>query len=212
MRRLHPAGYISMEAADEGTMLHARMEESIEAGGALLSGLRPDQQWALRTAMRYRAQVMQQALFDWDLGDFEQEIQEERLWCHVGLTPIYSGQFDYMAMAGKRGLLLDWKFGRFQVSSAEANWQTLGYAVLLWLHYGLEQVRVAIIQPRRSHDEQCTIGEYAGFELKQAHKQLLEHVKESQKGTGKRTPGEHACAFCEAKAICPEAITYFSTL
>lgn len=214
--------------ADEGTLLHAHMEVKPATEANSYPDLQPEQRWAVWEAWRQRDNAI--AAMGWPEKVDLVSLNERRLWVHVGIRPIYSGQFDEtvfplltpeQAMAWDQSLfplddidalLLDWKFGRIVVPPAEINLQVLGYAVALRLHYGFRSVTVAVVQPRAPKEERLTMCRYSGEQLIEAYAVLKEAVYRSRDPHAPRHADEHGCRYCPISHVCEVAWDHYTTL
>ena len=114
------------------------------------------------------------------------------------------GTADCIMIQGETLFVVDFKYGKGVLVSAEENPQMMLYALGAYdackLFYPIKQIRLAIVQPRLPDG----ISEW-GCSLEQ----LLEfgdYVKEKAavafKGDGEFVPGEKQCRFCRAKSQC----------
>jgi len=76
-----------------------------------------------------------------DIGEDGKEIVEET-------TLLTSGTADFVLICGENALLLDWKFGSREVSPAQENTQTIGYAVGIFQKFSqVNTIYARIVQP-----------------------------------------------------------------
>lgn len=129
---------------------------------------------------------------------------EKRIWLFdESLNHIFSGQADRIHVRDDRGLVLDFKTGRDEVTEAAGNWQLRALAVLASEAYGLNEVTVAIIQPWVS--PQVTSARYTQRDLITSSILLRAGLQASKEEFAPRRPGEKQCRYCRAKSVCPEA-------
>ena len=120
----------------------------------------------------------------------------------------YSGQWDALFRVGVDLLVLDWKFGRVAVDSAEANRQ-LEALVPLAAQKANEEgiiyngIYAAIIQPRVAGPASVTF--YDDEAISQAEQRSLAVAKAAMAPDAPRYCSEAACRYCRAKAVCHEA-------
>lgn len=117
--------------------------------------------------------------------------------------PVMSGKVDVMALTKSRGLIVDFKTGRNEVTESARNLQLRSQAVIMAENYGFRPFDVAIIQPWVSSTPD--ICSYTEEDLGIASREVLKILEEAQKPDAKRIPGEKQCDWCRAKRICPEA-------
>ena len=114
------------------------------------------------------------------------------------------GTADCIMIQGETLFVIDFKYGKGVLVSAEENPQMMLYALGAYdackLFYPIKQIRLAIVQPRLPDG----ISEW-GCSLEQLLK-FGDYVKEKAavafKGDGEFVPGEKQCRFCRAKSQC----------
>lgn len=198
-----PETSIGDDWRDEGSTLHDFAEK-----GEVSHTLSDEQQWALRTALDLKEKFYE----DFDIRG--EVFKEKRLWAHKpNLTPLFSGKFDEAVIAEYFASICDYKFGRKPVPPARINVQMLSYAVLLWLRWpGRERYAVAIIQPRVEPELRFSAASYTPDELEEAYQHFLEVLTEADEPGQPRTPSYHACEYCRALHVCPDAFNFFTRL
>lgn len=118
------------------------------------------------------------------------------------LSPLLTGRFDRLYFsAGDNGLLIDWKTGHTGAEVAASNLQLRALAVMAANEYGLNAVRVAIIQPNAA--PQVSVADYDCDDLSTAERLLSAALAAAQSPLSPRKPGAW-CQYCRAKAVCPE--------
>lgn len=134
-------------------------------------------------------------------------VYEQRLWLHDhSLERVLSGMIDVLVIENNRGLVIDYKTGRTEVTEAVGNYQLRGYAVLAQDYHGLDEVTVAIIQPWVS--PQVSVCRYTSDDLRAAREELFIILNAINASDAQRIPGEKQCRYCVARSRCPEAIQY----
>lgn len=105
----------------------------------------------------------------------------------------------------KVGLLVDYKFGRGVVPSAEANLQIRCYCLVAAEHYGLELIYGAVLQPRVSRKVASTV--YGHGDLSAARREIEKAWVECNKPNAPRNPSLDACTYCRglSSLVCEEA-------
>lgn len=218
----------SSEAAAEGTLLHRYMEYLLLEDDAAEEGM--DFSWhdflnsreyesaelnheqvelcgrALRLLDDVKEKIMGRNYSD---SFFSLVSTEERRflsdWIEGGE---YSGQWDALFRVGSDLLVLDWKFGRVAVDSAEANRQ-LEALVPLAAQKANEEgiiyngIYAAIIQPRVAGPASVTF--YDDEAISQAEQDSLAVARAAMDPDAPRYCSEAACRYCRAKAVCHEA-------
>lgn len=113
---------------------------------------------------------------------------------------IFTGQADLILVKGKRGLVIDYKTGRGDTAEAIDNAQLAALAVLVWLRYGVDEIRVAIVQPWAGKP---TIADYTENALLLAKGWLLDTINAASMSTPEDVRAGEWCKWCKAKATCP---------
>ncbi len=127
-------------------------------------------------------------------------IREHRYW----MDQEWSGKPDVVAIDSLSGdgVVIDYKTGRGEVTSAEGNLQLRALAVLVGIHHGLTKVTVAIIQPMAGAPTLC---EYSFEDLIVARAEIGRIVDRINAPNAPRIPSADACKYCKAKPYCVEA-------
>lgn len=119
------------------------------------------------------------------------------------------GTADCIVIADGVMNICDYKHGKGVEVSAVANPQMMLYALgaleLFDGIYDIENVRMAIYQPRRENVSVYAMAK--GDLLKWAEGELSEKAKLAYAGEGEFCAGEH-CKFCKAKAVCRKRAEY----
>ncbi|HVK40313.1 MAG TPA: DUF2800 domain-containing protein [Candidatus Kapabacteria bacterium] len=184
-------------SALDGSMLHE-----------VLAGLRPDtglserHQFVVRRCHEIVEELERELAFPRD-AEGRRVIVEERFWYYdEDHRELYSGQMDYAAVIGSRGLIVDYKTGTGPVTPTAANWQMRASAVLLAHNFELDEVFVAIVQPLAEQD--TSVVRYSREDLRRAEVDILVGLRMANAKDAARTPGDRQCRYCRAKALCPE--------
>lgn len=199
----------SSRYADEGTMLHAVMEQCLRDG---LPPFEPKDFLGYRhpngvTFEREHLHLVDTALNAFtDLASmflgvrFEQEVQVE-----VPQVPGGFGTCDVLGVGSYEGaktlLVADWKFGKGVVVPARANYQLAFYATgALAKEADVEQVMLAIIQPTQEDPLDTWI---ATREWMSLYASILERIPERAQQPNAPLKVGSWCRWCKAAAGCP---------
>jgi hypothetical protein len=132
-------------------------------------------------------------------------VREHRYWMGQDVTgQEWSGKPDVVAIDSLSGdgVVIDYKTGRGEVTSAEGNLQLRALAVLVGIHHGLTKVTVAIVQPLAGAPTLC---EYSFEDLIVARAEVGRIVDRINSPNAPRIPSPDACKYCKAKPYCVEA-------
>lgn len=176
------------EAAAAGTRLHKHMEE----------GTLPEDAEEAEAVAWCRTMESQLALEH--VGATEVLFRERRLFdgCQR-----FSGQADVVFCHEGVALVLDYKFGRVEVASAEANCQLYALALLMFDSFAdVQQVYCGILQPYVSRQRPAVM-RFGRGDVKQLREWLYGKLEEAQRPGAKLCPGEAQCRYCRAAASCP---------
>lgn len=190
-------------AAEEGTMLHKICELLNKGeGGAqeLCAALDAEQSKAIDRAIA----VTDGELYILEGEDYKAEqIYERRLWSKSGL---FSGQADALFVLDNKATIIDYKFGRGEVDSADCNWQLAALAVLVSDNFpNIESVRACIVQPRAlDKDRRFTAVEYSRGDIDAARRALDAAAKTAMSDGAPAKCGAW-CKYCKFASQCPEA-------
>jgi hypothetical protein len=127
-------------------------------------------------------------------------VREHRYW----MAHDWSGKPDVVAIDSLSGdgVVIDYKTGRGEVTSAEGNLQLRALAVLVGIHHGLTKVTVAIVQPLAGAPTLC---EYSFEDSIVARAEVGRIVDRINAPNAPRIPSRDACKYCKAKPYCVEA-------
>jgi hypothetical protein len=191
------------ESADaaKGTDLHAKLEADDTDAESM------SDEWALQRAIEQRDEIVA----EWSQGAPVEIFTELRLGLTViGGTVIvnddtkigihFTGQADYIAICGDRGLIVDYKMLYGQHQDARENSQLRALAVLAAGKWKLLEVRVAKVQPRLGKP---SLADYDAFTLGVAKKALLNALWTADNATPADLKAGDWCQWCKARAACP---------
>lgn len=203
------------EYSEEGTLLHkADAAEQDEAGNMVFFSLSLEQEEVLKAAKEADNDIFQAVIDKMLIHPDEPftEGREEELWFRRGLSPLFPGHPDRWRYYTKRRILIviDKKFGRIEVTPAEANRQLMAYALMKAETIIPSPIHIfpAINQPRLPKMQRITIGEYNPTSLKDAKNHILSiwDNAHNRDGTPRqdapRIASEDACRYCKAKLKC----------
>lgn len=187
--------YEESEWNAEGKLMHAAMARNPEA----LSQLNKGQLWDIDICNREARRLHMEVFGGTKVSGFA---HEKKLAIKLEDDVILSGQLDYFAHDTRQALLIDWKFGRGEVTEAANNLQTRAYAVLLDAFmleegYGMGRVVVALVQPRAPLEDRVTVCEYSGDDIQKARNELKDIAAGIRFSSDQRNPGSH-CRYCKA--------------
>lgn len=186
------------EFARHGTELHAHMEH----------GTTPEDPTDAEAVAWCRETEAALAL-RW-LGDGYESVREQRLWSRGRR---FSGQADdcMFSKDGKTALVIDYKFGRVAVDSAERNHQLAALAVLVRDNYpDVETVYVSILQPFVSMAEPKVVM-FTPEGAAAADEAINRAIDCAEAPGAVLRPSAVACKYCRALATCTAADGYALT-
>ena len=170
-------------AAEEGTLMHEALEKDD------YSKLNEEQAFLCGLCRDYRdgelARLSNPTLY-----------RELKLTIADGLT---FGTADFVAIAGKSGLLMDWKFGRGAVDHADSNAQGCAYALGVFEMFPeLEDLTVHFVQPRRQFISKHT---YTRKDTERMRLRIHTIIRRANARNREEHPGIHCC-YCSKQATC----------
>ncbi len=185
--------------ADMGTRIHAAL-----AGEAV--ALTAEEEAIAEKARDIESRALLEYFNDWPIVT---KVREERLWYRdpLTLTRSWSGQPDLVGIDfGKesRAAVVDYKSLWGTHTEAPSNLQLRCLAVLVAVEYGIENVRVILVQPNGW--PKYTVADYGPAELRQAEDEIAALMEDVQREGHPRTPSAKACRYCRARHVCAEAI------
>lgn len=203
----------SSTAASEGTLLHAYMEQLLTGEPWEGTPLTAEQVELCERALRLLDGVKEMIERDNPGAAFHLVSTEERVFYrNLFGTAYYSGQWDALFEVNCPDssfmMVADWKFGRVEVDSAEANRQLEALVPLVAqkehddyvVHQG---IYAAIIQPRVAGP--ASVAFYDAEAIDKAEQRSLAVAKAATAPDAPRYCSEAACRYCRAKAVCHEA-------
>ncbi len=170
-------------AAEEGTLMHEALETDD------YSKLNEEQAFLCGLCRDYR---------DGELAKLPDAAQyrELRLTIADGLT---YGTADFVAVAGKVGVLMDWKFGYGAIEPAESNAQGCAYALGVFEKFPeLEELSVHFVQPRRQYISTHT---YTREDTERMRLRIDTIVRRANAKNKEEQPGQQCC-YCRKQATC----------
>jgi hypothetical protein len=188
----------------EGTLLHA-----YDANPALERAvLSPNQQDLLRIAAEADEFVFERVKEQFGISAEEpfMEWREKDLLALHGEEEETPGHSDRMRYYDQLKLLviIDKKFGYKEVTPAAANYQLRVYAIGGAEMVDVDNVVVAITQPRLSYYQRVTMAAYSQQDVLASALELTAIRKASRDPDAPLHAGEEQCRYCKAKTKCPE--------
>ena len=192
---------VASKYAQEGTILHACMEELLADGelGDVIA------RHGLTEAQGDKLKFCLDALDEIDPRQemtFVQEVEVE--FEGVKWLDGVFGNADLIGRLGSRAIVLDWKFGDGVMVDAEENYQGLFYAAaamktakVQWAFEGATEIEIVIVQPPRVSRWVTTFRRVHEFE-----RELVNAVRVAAEPEPPTAVGDW-CRWCTAKPICP---------
>ena len=182
--------------AEEGTMAHDLMELALKSGRPCRDFTVYDQDMAdfVQVYVDYVNSLRKpgDALFIEHRVDFSE-------WVPEGF-----GTADTIIIIGDTIIIVDLKYGKGVQVFVKDNPQPLLYALGAYAAFGFlfepKTIRMAIVQPRLDHIDECEI---SITDLLKFGEEIRQAALDTQNPNAKRVPGEKQCKFCKAKATCP---------
>jgi len=176
--------------ADSGTKIHAWLEGQPDVK------LSDDEMQTATLCSDLQKSLVNKFFGDEKLNFFK----ELRIWATFdGLK--HSGKADLVVVGDKFALILDYKTGRNEATIPAKNLQLRDLAALLCIEIGINNVKVAVVQPWATmNPEVC---EYDEPSLKQAADEMKNRVRASNDISSKKIPGAKQCQYCRARGFCP---------
>lgn len=198
-------------AAEEGRMLHRVMDLTIKDANdaeraeldALLKSLNDEQMAAYQTAVKLVSESVLREHNAYN-GD-TMETFEKRFWAK---SKLFSGQGDAVFTRDNgEATIVDYKFGRGEVESAERNYQLAAMAVLLADNFGgLRTIRAMIIQPRAlDKNKRITECVYTIDDIDAAREAINAACKEAVEYAQPRQKCGYWCNYCPSAYRCKAA-------
>lgn len=175
------------DAAAMGTRLHAHLE----------NGTTPDDAEEAEAVAWCRETELKIVRHLFPAG--ARVMREIRWWSQAG---DFSGQGDAVYTDGVTALVLDYKFGRGDVTEPARNWQLKGLAVLAFEQLGVQHVIVGILQPFVSRSLP-TLRQYNRNDFVELRDSISSAIRATEAPKAPLHPGSKQCHYCKAAASCP---------
>lgn len=180
------------EDAVLGTILHAHMEQGTTPED-------PEDAEAVAWCREMENSLCEKHLVMNEDWTEVQTIREVRLFERDRL---FSGKPDMVAIWNRKAFVVDYKFGRIPVTTAECNLQLSALAVLAMDHCEVDEVIVCILQPYANRKEPA-VCRYTRESVEQARAFFQTCIKLAQDEHAPLKPSEKACRYCRAQSSCP---------
>ncbi len=191
---------IESDDSKEGTMLHELLAQAQKSKGAKeFTNVTDDQSYCLKFCLE-KTKELEDLYINQDCEKLFRETETELFWMHPDNV---FGHADLLAIDEDTALVIDYKFGRIPVDSAEANLQLRAYACMASFNHGPEKVIAAIIQPRVEANKRVTVVEYSMSDILAARAEIKTILEACEKPDAPLKPSIDACHYCRAKGICP---------
>ena len=217
-RRLCPGSFLmeqkvknpeASEYAIEGTMLHELIASRIEGRSWDRSKLNADQLNTLENAYEWFKSEILNPLTDSVGPQVWKWVQTEKnlgYWDQSDdlLKSVISGTVDVLIdTRDGYAVIVDWKFGRAEVSDVSSTMQLAGYAVLAFeAHEHIEAIEAYIYQPRTGTIQKAR---FDRDDLAVYQEAIKETISACLLKDPPLAASWDACAYCSAISICPEA-------
>jgi len=176
------------------------------------SALTEEQRETLELAERLDQEIFDTVLQELQLPADEPYNEEREIerWFRRGFKTLFVGHYDLQRHYYNQGaiVIIDKKFGRSPVNNAQENRQLMSYAVMLGEIWDVDQLFVAVNQPRLSKEQRVSIARYDRASIKAA-KELIIRIYDgahnedgSPRKDAPRIAGEEQCKWCKAKLQC----------
>ena len=175
------------DAAAMGTRLHAHLENGTTPDDAEESDAVA---WCRETELKIVRHLFPSGA---------RVMREVRWWSQAG---DFSGQGDSVYTDGVTALVLDYKFGRGDVTEPARNWQLKGLAVLAFEQLGVQNVIVGILQPFVSR-AMPTLRQYNRTDFVGLRDSISDVIRATGEPKAPLHPGSKQCNYCKASANCP---------
>ena len=133
-----------------------------------------------------------------------EEGRETEMWFFRGIKKLFPGHVDRWRYYPRLKVLIiiDKKYGRKEVTPAEANMQLRSYAVMGAKRWTPDNILVAINQPRLKFEDRLSMAEYTKDEIPAARDHILRVWDAAHAPNAPRIAGFEQCRYCKAKLIC----------
>lgn len=216
-RRLCPGSFLmeqkiekpeSSEYAVEGTKLHECIAHRITARSWDQDWLNADQRNALDNSYEwFKSEILVPLNEAIEPSVYECiEVEKNlRLWDSTDVDScVISGTVDVLIDTRDGcAVIVDWKFGRAEVSDVSSMLQLMGYALLAFNeHEHIKAIEAYIYQPRLGSIKK---GCFDRESIELYKESIRETIAACKVGDPPLAASQDACAYCNAIAICPEA-------
>lgn len=191
------------EDAEEGTLLHKIDAGELKEKDQDLTG---EQRDILKYARSADEDIFRAVKSSLEIPDGEpfDEGRETEMWFYRGIKKLFPGHVDrWRYYPGFKALIIiDKKYGRKEVTPAEANMQLRAYAVMGAKRWTPDKSLVAINQPRLKYEDRLSMAEYTKEEIPAARDHILRVWDAAHAPNAPRIAGFEQCRYCKAKLIC----------
>ncbi len=197
------------EATSKDAAAGTRMHQYMELGS---SSSDEDENEALEWCRKTELDLAQALLSDGYTSS-----REMRLWLKDDDDDdddeVMSGQADIVYSDNDKALVIDYKFGRGEVTTSPKNKQLLALAVLVYVNSPspLQDVYCAILQPYLSRQKPELV-RYSASQLEAAKPQLIALIDQAANPMQPLKASAKACKYCRAAATCLQLRTSLSTV
>lgn len=136
--------------------------------------------------------------------------REQRFWMIPDYKPLCSGKADLFARKGPFGVVIDYKTGRNEVTTATGNLQLRALVACVAADDFLGSVEAVIVQPWAS--PRVTVAYYGPKEIELATAEIVRIARSAIEDEGKTTVAGDHCKYCPAKGLCPATRVAVQTL
>lgn len=180
--------------AASGDRIHRRLSgEKVE--------LSEDEKDVWQACIRGRDEALDNLFpFGW-----QETIKEQRIWLKDNAgNPVFSGQFDHVAVCGDEAAIIDYKTGVMPVEHPRTNLQLQSYAVLLLdEHPELKSISVVVVQPLAGGVSHHT---FSRDDLRIIKAKIMHILEQANAEAPPIIPGRKQCQYCRASGQCKESV------
>ena len=181
-------------AAERGTLLHDAVEQFVKIGEESLVKLSAGDARAVRfCGMWIDANAPG--------GTFEIQTDLSRIGIEAGEK---GNRIDYLTVSAteRTGVLVDFKFGEFEVPAPRYNLQLKAYAYGVMKAFGLTAISAYILQPELEDTNRVKFHLFTVTEMEEIGTELAKIVADTKAPDAPLVSGGW-CGFCMAKDVCP---------
>lgn len=210
MRAIPESEHVRIESDDEQAARGTRIHHALETDD--VSNLSEDEMDDWATAKGYLLDVVGNWKRDNNIEDsYAVEChRENRLWLtDSNGNYVLSGKPDvaYICVSKSVALIVDLKSGfSTNLAPSQRNWQLKVLAVLGYVNFPVDSVRVSFIKPKSRYSPTDTT-DYSAKDLARATIQIHSVLERSRNPDANRTAGSH-CRWCLVRHKCVEAGAY----